>query len=144
MFKKLFIFNISASLLLSMPVIAVNPQDSKETLLAAHHHHHDKHQHEKEIIKEIVVEVKAKERSTAGKIAAGLLQFVNKTAGRWAFLASIAIMCRGPFFTNSTNSDDCLMLAIGQGICLFFILWPTIQYGTAAAMKQEDIKPLKD
>jgi hypothetical protein len=49
MFKKLFIFSIASSLLLSIPVVATGTQNAHETLIAAYHKHE---QDQKKEIKE--------------------------------------------------------------------------------------------
>lgn len=123
MFKKLVTASIAASLLLSIP------------LSADHHHHHDR-------IRETIIEVKAKDKSGGEKVAGGLLQFVNKTSALWAGIASMAIGYYGPHALNASQSNLNTARAI-EGIISFVVLYPTIKYGTAAVMSQEDIKPLR-
>jgi hypothetical protein len=126
MFKKLFISSIAASLLLSVPVIA-------------------NHHREKEKIKEIAAEVKQNEKSTAAKVVGGTLQFINKTAPLWAIVIAALVFRNGPFkLAQNTNEPQEIILAKGiEGLGAGTVSWALLKYGTAAAMSQEDIKPLK-
>jgi hypothetical protein len=139
MFKKICFFNISASLLLSIPLTAVTPEHHGHHH-NNHHHHDHHHEKEKEKLKEIAEE-KAKEKSIAAKLAAGALQFVNKTPAFCAFILSCGIGYFGPICLNPSRGEELIAKFIEGGVS-FLVLWPTLKYGTAAAMAQENIKPL--
>ena len=113
MFKKLFIFSIAASVLLSMPAVANN-----------HRHECEK---EKIKVKELVVEVKQNEKNNKN----GLLQLVNKTAPLWsAVIAGFLVAKYGPFFLKNNQSVDQVfrskvtegaIAALGTGVGVYLV-----------------------
>lgn len=137
MFKKIVLTSIAAALF-SIPVLAKDHHHAKVAEKAA--------EKAAEKVAEKLNEVK-KEKSGLTKLVNGSLQFVNKTAPYLAAIIGGLVYWNGPLFVTKheyrqANADQLRNAAIFQAAIAGGGSWLVLKYGSAAAMSQEDIKPL--